>query len=78
MVTRKKNESENNYRTRIAIEAYQIVMHDLDQDIGWKPRFKRKLLLALGQRMWELENVWYDYDDVVVDSPAVKQAKSKK
>lgn len=78
MVTRKKNESDDNYRTRNMIEAYQIVIYDIGQDIGWRKRVKAKLLRALTHRQWELENIWYDYDDVVVDSPAVKQAKSKK
>lgn len=64
MVTRRKNESENNYRTRVAIEAYQIVLDDLAQDIGWKRRFKAKLLRALELRVWELENVWLD-DEIV-------------
>lgn len=78
MVTRKKNESEQNYQTRIMIEAYQIVIYDIEQDLGWRRRAKAKMMRALTHRQWELENIWYDYDKVVVDSPAVKKAKSKK
>lgn len=77
MVTRKKNESDENLAIRVMIEAYDIVIADISQDVGWRKRAKAKVMLALAHRKWELENVWYDYDDVVVDSPAVKREKAK-
>lgn len=60
MVTRRKNESEENFETRKMIAAYDVVIADISQDVGWRKRAKAKVLLALNHRKWELANVWLD------------------
>lgn len=40
------------------VKAYNMVLDDLSQDLGWKKRIIKKTLEVLTFRLWELENVW--------------------
>jgi hypothetical protein len=42
------------------IEAYNLVIADLSQDIGYKPGVQESALEVLKGREWELLNVWKD------------------
>ncbi len=42
------------------IEAYNLVINDLAQDIGYEPGVQETALSVLKGREWELLNVWND------------------
>ena len=54
-------------QTKDAIAAYTVVYRDLSQDIGYSRRGERKrkkALEMLSERLWELENVWLEIEEV--------------
>ena len=67
MVTRRK-ESEASAQLRSMVEAYEIVIADVAQDVGWRERVKRRLLRSLEHRLWELHDIWDDVLDAEQDA----------
>jgi hypothetical protein len=67
MVNRRK-ESDASMQLRSMVEAYELVIADVAQDVGWRERVKKRLLRSLEHRLWELHDIWDDVLDAEQDA----------
>ena len=50
------------------ITAYGSVIADFGMDIGWPKRLQKKVIAALEQREYELDNVWREVYEAELDA----------
>lgn len=50
------------------VDAYERVIADFGQDIGWPKRLQKKVIAALDQRLYELDNVWRELYEAELDA----------
>jgi hypothetical protein len=50
------------------VGAYQSVISDFMLDIGWPKRLQKKVIAALEQREYELDNVWRELYEAELDA----------
>jgi hypothetical protein len=50
------------------VDAYNSVIADFGADIGWPKRLQKKVIAALEQREYELDNVWRELYEAELDA----------
>jgi hypothetical protein len=55
-------------RLQLLVDAYTSVYDDFSMDIGWRKGFQKKVLRALDQRQYELDNIWRELYEAEVDA----------
>jgi len=57
----------------LLIASYQSVISDFSLDIGWRKGFQKKVIAALDQRLYELDNVWREVYEAELDAEELKK-----
>jgi hypothetical protein len=50
------------------VSAYNSVISDFGLDIGWPKRLQKKVIAALEQREYELDNIWRELYEAELDA----------